>query len=454
MTRRMKKSWSLTIVALCLLVGVLGCSSNGGNENGSGNTGAPTAGAENGTSSNAGNDPKPQVNLTLAHGWTGEVAMAGAFEPAVDQFIADNSHIKLTVETAPGNGIREKIVTEMAANDPPDVFLHWGVRDTESYIANNKLADLSELIENDPDMQDRYIDNAYASGTYQGKIYGLPIEAYMIVFMVNEQMFEEHGVQIPETFEQLKEAVRQFKAKDLIPIATTSGATRHLVTNLNDQLYGEEARDRVTGIAPFDDRLTQAAQYAKELLDLGAFPEGSETLATLQSLELFNSKQAPMYFQHSWTIGSISEDIIDHVRVIPVPKLDSAEQAYLTSGVGYFVYMSQRAYEDPLKREAAWELAKYLSGPVVGEKLESVSGSPSPVKIADKGEIHPVLKEALELRDSGIVTFPDHNDLLSSEASKAYNDLTKRLYLNDITPEEFATQYSKAITDNPNKAFE
>jgi ABC-type glycerol-3-phosphate transport system substrate-binding protein len=439
------------------------CSSNGSGNNtsatgskASAGTSAAGSSADSSTTATPAPEPKQPVELTLAHGWTGEVAMAAAFEPAIERFIESHDYITLNVETAPGNGIREKIVTEMAANDPPDVFLHWGVRDTASYITNNKVADLTDLIASDPELEGRYIDNAYSSVTYKGRIYGLPIEANMMNFLVNTKMFEEAGVKIPETFDELKEAIKAFKAKGFIPIAANDGTTRAILSNLNDQLYGESVRDRLTGKEDYDERLVQAAAYVRELVDLGAFPEGMETLGTLQALELFNNGMAPMYYQHSWTLGSVAEDLFDQVEVIPFPKLKADGDAYMTSGVGYFVYISQRAYEDENKREAAWELVKYLAGPEVGKDLEVISGNPSPV-VWDRGsaDMHPMLAKAFKLRDSGLVkTFPDHNDLLSADASKVYNELKTRLYLNDVTPEEYARQFQEAIKNYPNPAFE
>ncbi len=197
------KSKCLLLLIFALSALIIGCSSEGSSEQ---------SASDNGSDANG----SASVQLTLAHGWTGEVPMAEAFEPGVEKFIGENEHIDLTVETAPGNAIRDKIVTDMAANNAPDVFLHWGIRDTERYIANDKLADLTEMINDDPDMAELYIDNAYAASTFQGKIYGLPIEAYNIPFVVNTDMFAEHDVKIPETIDELKEAVQFFlKERDL-----------------------------------------------------------------------------------------------------------------------------------------------------------------------------------------------------------------------------------------------
>ncbi|MBD2845558.1 extracellular solute-binding protein [Paenibacillus sp. IB182496] len=398
---------------------------------------------------------KAAVELTLAHGWTGEAAMAKAFEPAVERYAQEHDYITLNVETAPGNGIRDKIVTEMAANDPPDVFLHWGVRETERYITNGKIADLTDLIADDPELNGLYSANAYGSATYRGRIYALPIQENMMTFLVNTKMFEEYGVDIPETFDELKEAVRTFEENGLIPFAANGGTPRAMLLSLVDQLYGDDLRERLIGNQPFDDRLAQAAGYVKELVELGAFPEGMETLSTLQALELFNAGMSPMYFQHSWTLGSVAEDLFEHVEVIPFPKLSEAGDAYMTSAAGYFVYLSQHAYEDESKREAAWELVKYLAGPEVGKDLEVISGNPSPIVWDRNADMHPMLAKALKLRDSGTVkTFADHNELLSAEASKRYNDLVTKLYLNEINPEEYAKLFEEAILDYPNPAFE
>lgn len=401
-------------------------------------------------------DSEP-VTIRLMHGWTGEVPMAAAFEPGIDQFVQDHPEIDLKVETAPGNAIKEKVLTEMAANNPPDVFLHWGTRSTEPYIENGKLAVLDDLINGDPDFEGRFIPEAYDLSTYQGKIYGLPMEAYMHYFIVNKTLFEEHNVMIPETYEDLKAAVQTFVQKGLIPFAANNHSARYMLTIWNNQLMDrDEVLQASAGSGQFGDPMLKAAQHIDELVKMKAFPEGLATMDTLQSLELFNSEKSPMYYQHTWTIGNINPDLLDNVAVVPFPKVDDdGAEDMMTANVGYFVYMSQAAYDDPDKREAAWEVMKYLSGSEIAKDMVEQVSNPSPVVLDYEGiTLSPVLEASIALRDSSEIISPNIEEYMSQEASDEFWTLFDRLSLGDIDPQSFVDDLNDTLRENPNKAIQ
>ena len=160
-----------------------------------------------------------------------------------------------------------------------------------------------------------------------------------------------------------------------------------------------------------------------------------------------------MYYQHTWTIGSINPDLLDDVEVIPFPAVDASAKKMMTANVGYFVYMSQAAYDDPAKREAAWTLMKYLAGPEVAKGLVEEASNPSPVITDyDAAKMSPVLTQTLQIRDSLDIA-PNIEEFMAQEASANFQTLFDRLLLDDLTPEEFVEELNKTVAENPNQAL-
>lgn len=397
--------------------------------------------------------PSAPVKLSLMHGWTGEVPMAKAFEPAIERYAADHPEVNLEVITQAGNAIKEKLVIDMAANQPPDVFLHWGLSVTEPYVKNGKVADLTDLISANGELAGRYVDGSLNPVTLGGKVYGLPIETYMHVFLVNQALFDEHGVKVPATFEELKTAVSAFKGKGLIPIAANGTSARYLIEAMHSQAVDNgELMDMFAGKKPFDARLTDASAKLVELSGMGAFPKGAETLQTLQALAFFNEKQAPMYYQSSWTIGNLVPEVVGDAKVVPFPLVSDQAVPTMTAGAGYFVYMSQAAYENEEKRQAAWELMQYLAGPEVAKDLIELAANPSPVKVSfDESKVSAPFAQVQQLQQSIDKTFESYQELVGDKT--VYQELANRVLLGDLTPEGFAEEMNKLVKEHPNSVL-
>ncbi|MBM7553305.1 ABC transporter substrate-binding protein [Thalassobacillus pellis] len=396
------------------------------------------------------------VQLRVLHSFTGAQPQAPVIEPAFKEFDNNHKDIDLKIETAAGNTILEQLKTEMAADDAPDVFTHWGMRRTENYIKNGVIPDISGLIEED-NLKEQYREGAFGPVTYKGGIYGLPFQGYSYYFMINKKLFEEHNVKVPTTYEELKDAVVKFKEAGYIPFAANNHSARYmLLTWFAQKKNYEDLVAHSTAEKPFGDALLEAAQKADELAELGAFPEGYMNMATAQSLELFHAEQAPMFYQHSWTIGSIDPELLKNYQVIPFPLGDSESVPTTLAGTGHFIYMSKDAYEDPEKREAAWKLMNKIAGKEVGRQFVEKIANQTPLKVEyDVDKVNPVLNEVLKNIDRSENVLPSYEEeLFASAVEGEYWPLTDSLLLQKIEPKEYVEQMNAIIEENPNVQFE
>jgi ABC-type glycerol-3-phosphate transport system substrate-binding protein len=411
-----------------------------------------------------GGDPDPDptsgehVTLRLAHGWVGETPQAVAFEPAIEQFQADHPEIELEVETAPGNGIGDLISTSMAAGDEPDVFLHWGISRTSNYIEGGRLADLSELLEANPDIRDLYVDGSFRAASLGDGVYGLPINSYTHMFLYDEEQFDEAGVRgAPETVNDVIADASKLTAAGVVPISANGTAQRYLLQLYIAQLIGtpDDVAAYARGELDVDeDVLADAASAIMDMRAAGAFPQGAETLQTLPSVELYNAGQAASLYQDSWTFGNLTDEKAAATTVALPPAIDHDSQIKTLSSTDYFVYMSQKAYEDPVKQAAAWELMTYLAGPEVEAALVEKSGFPSPIKpedlAVDDSQIPDVTRATLALRDEigADATAPRLEEFFTADAAAAFKSLAEQLFTGQVTPDQFAASMADVIELN------
>lgn len=87
----------------------------------------------------------------------------------------------------------EKLTTYAAKGQLPDVFM---ADNTPLYVKNGWTADLTELVQNDPDWQDvpQVLKDAV---TYSGKVLGLPAAQFVMGYFVNADLFEAANLDAP-----------------------------------------------------------------------------------------------------------------------------------------------------------------------------------------------------------------------------------------------------------------
>ena len=198
---------------------------------------------------------------------------------------------------------------------------------------------------------------------------------------VNTDMFESYGVEIPRDFEGLKAAVTEFREKGVTPIAWhMQSEGSYLYQSVIASLGG-----RIDTEMPFvggqvQDCYIRAADYLKELYDLGAFPSNLFQISEQECNELFFNKQAAMIVQRSPFIGEVNrmqsaidreayaisggQDVKLTVDMIPFPAIEGGkgDPTALIYGLGSGTFfISQAAWDDLPQRQASIDLLKFLT---------------------------------------------------------------------------------------------
>lgn len=324
------------------------------------------------------------INLKFINSWGGSDPKAETLQSIFNAFTRDNPNITITNESLFGDDFLIKLKTDFASGNDPDVFGLWPGSDIKTLVAAGKVADITSEIEADPDWMNSFDSKMWYNTTFDGKIYGLPVEIVFEGLYVNTDLFEKYHVNIPENYEELKLAVIQFREYGIIPIAFNCKAEgTYLYQNIAMMIGGKDAIENPIVDGAIHPCYIEAMNVMKELYQLGAFPEDLFTMTSEERNELFLSKKAAMIVQGSWFVSAIRDE--STVDFVPFPEMTGGKnetRIIYGLGCGTF-YMSTKAGYDPTQREAALKLLRYLTSKSTATLLAEETGMLSNVDISE-----------------------------------------------------------------------
>lgn len=140
--------------------------------------------------------------VELRLGFWGADNRVQATEEIVEAFEAEHPEISIELEYADWGGYWERLPTQTAGNDAPDI-MQFSNPYLREYAERGSLLPLPEVDRSALD------DSVVDSGVVDDEVYGIPVGINIMAFAANVDLFEEAGVEIPDdetwTWEDLQE---------------------------------------------------------------------------------------------------------------------------------------------------------------------------------------------------------------------------------------------------------
>lgn len=319
-------------------------------------------------------DTDNKVTLRFINSWGGIDSNAEALQEIIDNFMEKYPHITVVNDSVAGSGFLETLKTDFITDNAPDVFGIWPGSDISALIEADKVADLTQLINGDIEWKSLFGEDAWEYCTYDGSIYGLPVEIIYEAIFVNTQILHKYDLEIPQSYEQLCNVAKVLNTKGITTIAYNYTAEG---TYFYQNLVVSESRH--SNIGKFNHPYKESLYKMLELYNIGAFPQRAYRLSDAQRNDLFLNGEAAMIVQGSWFTRDIyNNGMADYVEIIPMPTDNDtfANGNYnLVYGLGCGTfYMSESANEDEKRKEASILLLKELTSPEASEILCTQSG--------------------------------------------------------------------------------
>ncbi|ADB30915.1 extracellular solute-binding protein family 1 [Kribbella flavida DSM 17836] len=249
-------------------------------------------------------------------------AMGKAWDKAIEVFKAEHPGVTVEFERKAFEQIQQNASMILASDQAPDLMEYNKGNATAGLLSSKGLlTDLSDEVTGrgwdkllSPSLQTtaRY-DEKGVMGS--GSWFGVPNYGEYVMVYYNKDLFQQHGVAVPKTLDELTKAMDTFVAKKITPLGMAgaeypagqlyyqlalSKADRSFVDNY--QLY--------KGPVSFDaDPLKYGAETFRQWVDKGYVSQRSASLKAEDMGTAFIAGKTPMIVSGSWWYGRFSSEI-------------------------------------------------------------------------------------------------------------------------------------------------
>lgn len=431
---------SRLIKAMCLLViaslvfGVSACGSNA---------------EKSGTSSNASTQgTKEKTELTLWHVWPeGTSASAPPMQRTLESLSKKFPDVNISVDAIAdsGDSYKTKIKAAVAADEAPDIFFTWGGGWSQAFVDSGKVLQLDSYLNDGT--QDKIVKGTLSLLTYDDKVYALPTSVNVAMLYCNTELFEQNGLELPKTYEDLVNVCKAFRAKGITPLSV-GGKDKWTVCMYHNGLALKTAgaqycNDALAGKATFDTpQIKKSVEMLQELYKIGAFPEGALGINRDEGNVPFYEGQIPMLYNGSWEAADIykSEKVKDKIKAINMPVVaggDGVETDFLGGADQTFMINAKTADKDKTV-----EVYKYMLEELSKERYIDGVGAPAWKINYDTSKMeNKLLLDIVEQYSKATNLTLWWNTVLTGKNAQDHEDLVIQALVGKITPDQFAASH-------------
>lgn len=266
----------------------------------------------------------------------------------------------LNIQLVPWDEAQGKFTAAAAGDTLPDVSeigTTWVPEFAESAI----VADLTDHITDDQLAGD-LVDGLEQAGTHQDRLYGMPWYAGIRALFYRADIFDEHGLEVPENWDELLDVALQLKElePDMIPYPVPGGSE----FSFYPYLWGaggeiaEQDGDRWTSAINSPEAVEGIAFFTELATEHGLSVAAADTWTEGDSLQSFQDGQAAMIVNGAWTVGTLldaDEEWDGKFGVMPMPGKDGGVSPSFMGGSLVSVI------EGTPEPDLSWELVKMMT---------------------------------------------------------------------------------------------
>ncbi|ULL13474.1 extracellular solute-binding protein [Paenibacillus sp. H1-7] len=245
----------------------------------------------------------------------------------VADYMAAHPNIKIELDSLNTDQQKLKLKTQAASKEVPDITVVNPSAQMKPFVDAGLFAPLNDMVEQNG------LKGTFQSGildyySFNNNLYALPDGNNIGVVFYNKELFQQGGVEIPKTFEDMIEVVKKLKAKGIQPMVIgekDSWTGSFLFMNILLRTNGGPnfLKDVVDKKKTFNDpAFTEAVSKFQDLVQAGAFQEGATSFDYNAGENLFKTGKAAMYYMGSWASGGIeTSSVASKVGVFKFPTV-------------------------------------------------------------------------------------------------------------------------------------
>lgn len=248
-------------------------------------------------------------------------------EGATEQFNEQGGQFTVEINTTEHEAFKQAIRTYLASDDPPDV-LTWFAGNRMRFFSNAGL-----LMPLDDLYTENGWDTAYPDGILSvskgndGVYYFVPTSYYPWAVWYRPSMFEELGLEVPETWDQFLALIDLLKGEGKVPITigtnqpwTAAAWFDYLDMRVNGPEFHIQLMDGE--VAYNSQEVKDVFGRWRELLDKEAFLPQPEAYRWQDALTPFVQGDAGLYLMGRFIMDSFPDDLENDLDFFRFPRIE------------------------------------------------------------------------------------------------------------------------------------
>ncbi|GAB6085086.1 extracellular solute-binding protein [Alkaliphilus crotonatoxidans] len=375
----------------------------------------------------------------------------------IEEYQDANPHVKILQEVLENEQYKTKLQVISASNELPDVGMTWPAGFMEPYVKGNRFTPLNDILVGD--LKESFIAGTTEAYAVDGKTYAFPLELNIVPLYYNKEIFANHNLTVPETYEDFKHVVKTLVDNNVVPIALGNrdrwtGSLWYMY--LADRIGGPEVlTSAINRSGTFEEEsLIRAAEEVQRLVDMNAFVRGFNGLSNDEGKAEFLNEQAAMYLMGSWELPNfttneeIPQEFRDKVGYFKFPTVEDGKgdiDSWVGGpGVGLFV-----AENSPVKDEAK-KFVKFFVERWGEEAVTRAGVTPATAVDTSRLDLPQLYIDVLKDlgKASNMTLFADVQ--MSAPVAQTHLNMIQSLFGKQITPEDYAKRHEEALEADAN----
>lgn len=361
----MKKRILAAFLSAAMMIGLLsGCATSG----------------NSGESSEGGSKEDGEVTLTFLNKYP-EDPYAQYFVDAVAAFEKEHPDIKIEMENVSDEAIKDKLSVMASGEQMSDIFFSWTGERVKRFARNDLVLDLTSYLEEDSAWADSFLPAFLNNATYEGKTYAIPFRSSIMYFVYNKAVFDEHKLEVPNTWDEFIAICDKLKKTDVTPIAFGNSQTWYSswwIGLLNAMMVPADVmnKDYTPETGEFTDpAYTEAVQTFLDMNKKGYFGDNVNAKDYYEVREGFCAGKYAMMLDATAQFTQFDDGMgAENWGYFKIPVMEGAAGDPGTIGGGGEVWMVSKTCKHP---EEAITFLKFMTSLEQGQKQTSEAGLPN-----------------------------------------------------------------------------
>jgi len=366
----MKKKWikqALCVgLSLAVVAAMTGCVGDSGNSEVPAETTAAATTAEGDDTAEVVDDTADSGEKITLRFWDmvwGDAEYAAEAEKLAQRYTEENPNVEIEYQSIPWQNRYETFSVAIASGEGPDVSTGGGYQQHQ-FAASGDILPLNDIIdewEAEGKLDDFPEGMVEFFQDSEGNQLGIPFNIDPRGILYRTDLFEEAGIEIPTTWDELYEAAVQLTDADdnqygLVYPVSDSTANIVFASWMLANGGGVWNEDGITPTWTSEEN-KETIEFITKLRDAGVFPDGMASYENPDAQKVFLQGNAAMIVNSvglGTQIVDQGEEFAGKVALMPMPKGPSAAEPAMASAMNAYMAYSTTEHPEEAKAFLKW----------------------------------------------------------------------------------------------------